>query len=182
MPSLKRDKLLSDLERERLLKRDDLDRHTRTTNEVRVKKKLSSWIKNTTFDVHIILENLPEDQIRGIIPDYAIYIIYDIAKILLNIKGYRPIEGEVNKPDDWKVVVNDKTKRPANNADIFRASILEQIINDLSSMRGEKNVISVVLALAKMSNDPYLQDKITDNERQAIERLAQAYDEFIKYR
>ena len=45
MSNLERDRLLSDLEFERLKNRSQ-EPHTRATNDGRVRRKLSAWLKN----------------------------------------------------------------------------------------------------------------------------------------
>lgn len=87
MPSLKRDRLLSDLERERLEKRDELDQHTRATNDVRVKKKLDAWLKGID-DVLYIVGHLPEDQLRKVFTDDHAFALLDLAERIMAIKRF----------------------------------------------------------------------------------------------
>jgi hypothetical protein len=62
MPGQNRDELLTKMERDRLINRENMkDKKTRAANDVRAKKKLEAWLKNVP-DVVLILKYLPEDQ------------------------------------------------------------------------------------------------------------------------
>lgn len=177
MPSLKRDRLLSDLERERLTKREALDRHTRTTNDVRVKRKLASWFK-VTDDVLRILDDLPRDQIRDITTDQDVYILFNIINDLLAIRKFYPIEGEVDKSDDWQIVIDENTKRPAENSDIMRSSMLGYYLDNLNSFHGDNNPIDEIEFLEKLDKSAKYQDRVKDEDRKAIKRLNQAREDY----
>lgn len=176
---MKREFLLSKLERDRLFTRNELTNRLRTTNETRVRKKLNAWLKNT-FDALTILDNLPEDQVKKVADPYDAYILCLALKRLLNKTGFHPIEGDVHKPEEWCVLMDDKTRRHAEDVDLFKASLLELVVDDLSSLRGEQTVIAKVMSLGKAYNDPYLKDRITEDEKRAIERLNHVWDEFFK--
>ena len=177
MPSLKRDRLLSDLERERLTKRETLDRHIRTTNDVRVKKKLSAWLKGVG-DVLKILDDLPQDQIRDITTDQDIYILFNIIQDLLLIRKYCPIEGKEDKSDDWQTVVDENTKRPSDNLDIIRSSMLGYYIKNVRRFYGEDNPLGMVGLMEELDDNPHFQGRLTDDDRKAIKRLKQAREWF----
>jgi hypothetical protein len=177
MPSLKRDSLLSDLERERLMKRDTLDRHTRSTNDVRVKRKLTAWMKNIS-DVRKILSNLPEDQIKDATHDSDIYFLFDIIENLLLKRRFYPLEGDIRYPEDWQIVIDEDTERPAENLDIIRSSLLRHRILKLMSFYDMNDPVGLVETIERMSKDPNIQNRVTDEDRKAIKRLNQAKEWF----
>lgn len=179
MPSLKRDKLLSDTERQRLTERETLDKRTRATNDVRVKRKFHDWLKSTG-DVICILDNLPEDQIRDVTNDLQIYLLLNIVEDLLIKRKFYPLEGKENKPDDWQIVIDENTKKPAKNLDIIRSSLLGYHIDILKSFCGNENPISMVEFLERMDENPKWQDRVTDEDRKSINRLKQAREEFYR--
>ncbi len=156
-----------------------MDRHTRATNDVRVKKKLVAWLKGIG-DVLRIFDNLPEDQIRDVTKDQDIYLLFNVIHHLLWIRKFYPIEGEAKKPDDWQVVVDENIKRPAVNSDIIRASLLGYYIDNLESFHGRHNPVSIVDSLEKMDANPHFHDRVTEDERKAIKRLKQAREEFYR--
>jgi hypothetical protein len=179
MPSVKRDRLLSDLERERLEKRSSLDRHTRATNDVRVKRKLAAWLKGTG-DVLRILNNLPEDQIRDVTKDLDIYMLLSVIPYLLRIRNFYPVEGEEDKPDDWVIAIDEKNRRLATNQDVMRSVLLNTYISYIRPFHGENNPVAVVELLEKFDRHPKYRDRVTDAERKSIKRLRQANDEFAR--
>lgn len=171
--------MLSDLERERIQDREKLDRHTRTTNDIRVKRKLAAWIKNIS-DVKTILDNLPEDQIRDATHDYDIYLLFNVIQDLLYRRRFYSIEGKADNPDEWKIVVDENTLRPAANTDVIRSSMLGFYLDKLKPFYGPDNPLDKVTVWEQWSKDPDFQDRLTDQERKAIERLANARKEFLE--
>lgn len=172
--------MLSDLELKRLESRSSLDRHTRTTNDVRVKRKLAAWLKGMG-DVLRILDNLPEDQIQDITNDQDIYRLLNIVNYLLYKRNFYPLYGEKDKADDWEVVIDDDITRPAENLDIIRSSELEHYITQLRLFHGlENNPIGAVEFLEMIDNHTDFRDRLTDDDRKSIKRLKQAREEFYK--
>ena len=84
MSNLERDKLLSDLEFERLMNRSK-ESHTRATNDGRVKRKLSAWLKNID-DVFFIMQKLPENQLNDVFDEKDIDKLYSIIGEAMKIK------------------------------------------------------------------------------------------------
>jgi hypothetical protein len=147
MPSVKRCRLLSDLERERLLNRGSLDRHTRVTNDIRVRRKLADWL-NGVEDVSLILDHLPKDDIQKIAcqdamdGDPAVYRLALSTVEMFRTMGHRPIIGDVGHPEGWQTITNklDKIEKvPATDADINGAAQLMIIVAALESMLGSQN-------------------------------------------
>lgn len=149
MPSVKRCRLLSDLERDRLLNRDSLDRHTRVTNDVRVRKKLLDWLKEVD-DVLLVIDKLPKDSIQKTIDDKPIFDLMYSAINLMKAKDFRPITGEIGNPESWHRVVKkdsmfeDSIKTPATDADIVRSARLYLLESMLEGMlESDNNPVSM---------------------------------------
>ena len=185
MPSVKRDRLLSDLERKRLVDRKSQDKHTRTTNDIRVKKKLAAWL-SAMNDVSLIIRKLPEDQVRDVIHDWGIYFLLHIVENMMAINNFYPIEGDAERPDEWQAVTEfDKiNKRPihtraAEDLDIVRSSMLTWHVNIQGTYLGFHNPVVKVVDLAKLYENPELCDKLTDGEKRAVKRHNKAVEEFL---
>jgi hypothetical protein len=183
MPSLKRDRLLSDLERERLETRSSLDRHTRATNDVRVKKKLSSWLKNTNDVLHII-EHLPEDQLNQIFEDEHAYRMLKLAGIIMDVRNFYPLKGKLENPEDWKIVISrspgqNPNERPATDVDIDRAWILETFFDGMNThfdTIGGKSPIRSGEFYFTLLEHPTLKEKVGPKEMRGLERILKAVE------
>jgi hypothetical protein len=193
MPSLKRDRLLSDLERERLTKRETLDRHTRTTNDVRVKRKLSAWLKGFG-DVFLCLHQLPKDQLQRILKDELVYLLLAMAIEIMKVKGFRPIVGDVMHPEEWKTenpvkweVIRGGASStvdifyPITNVDIVRSEYLTSPISKLYKMLDlSNNPVVCAVQFQEAQNDPAIQKIVKDSPhvsetyKPALERIAVA--------
>jgi hypothetical protein len=88
MSNLERDRLLSDLEYERLKNRTK-EPHTRATNDSRVRRKLSAWLKNID-EVFFIMQKLPENQLNEVLGKDDIDKLYSIIGEAMKIKDYYP--------------------------------------------------------------------------------------------
>jgi hypothetical protein len=182
MPTLRRDRLLSNLERERLENRSSCDRRIRTVNDARVRKKLAAWLMEIG-DVLSILSKLPEDQIIDATKDSDVNMLFHIIHYLLYKRKYYPIEGKIDNPNEWQIIIDENNKQPAKNSDIMRSFYIEGFLDDLMSLFvGKNNPIAKVEFLAEMDEEPSFHDRVTDGERKSIERLNQAIDEYFKER
>ena len=88
MGNQERERLLSELEFERLKNRSDQPL-TRATNDGRVRRKLSAWLKNMN-DVFFILQKLPEDQLREVLRKDDIDKLSSIILEAMRIIDYYP--------------------------------------------------------------------------------------------
>ena len=88
MSNLERERLLSDLELERLLNRSD-EPNSRATNDGRVRRKISAWLKNVD-DIFLILHKLPQDQIRSVLKPEDIDKLYAIIGEAMRTIDYYP--------------------------------------------------------------------------------------------
>ena len=166
--------LLSDMERDRLIHRPQ-DSKQRASNDVRIRKKLSSWLQTLT-DVALILEYLPEDQIvKEIVDDHDIYSFLYMSERLMEIKKFYPVVGPVENPDEWEVVIDKTTKRPAEDTDILRSKFLGERLNSLNRFIGDSSTNPVCHAskleeLERMG----LGDRIKADEIAGLRKLKQA--------
>jgi len=179
MPSLKREMLLSDVELHRLIERDTIDKRTRATNDARVRKKFTAWLRSVGY-IMKILDSLPEDQIRDVTKDVDIYALLCIIEDLLKIRKFHPIEGEDDKPDDWQIVIDENTRKPASDSDVARSSWLGIYRDRINEFYGSKNPVGIVELLARFDSHPQYRDRVTDGERESIKRVQRACAEFEK--
>ncbi len=96
--NLKRDRLLSEKERERLV--DRKDKAKLAINDGRVRKKLSNWLK-TLDEVLLIFNRLPEEQSRNVITNENAFKLLCLAARAMIVKGFYPIDGSVKDPYTW---------------------------------------------------------------------------------
>lgn len=101
MSNLERERLLSDLEFKRLMNRPP-EPNIRAANDARVRRKLSAWLKNIN-DVFIILQKLPEDQLKEVIGNEDLEKLYSIIGMGMRIKGYYP-----PALDQWRIDLERK--------------------------------------------------------------------------
>ena len=171
--------MLSDLEFERLLTRESLDKHTRATNDVRVKRKLTAWLRSTG-DVMLVLKYLQKDDIQEAVDDFAIFRLMNVAIDLLNIKGFRPIEGKEDKPDEWKAVIDKDNKELATDLDIARSYVLKDTLDTLKGLYGKENPMGIVGLLWGLDDHKEFKDRVTDDERRAINKVRAALTKYLE--
>ena len=183
MVSLKRDRLLSDLERDRLENRDTENKRISATNDVRVKKKLSDWLKDTT-DVIRIIEYLPEDQLKRVFKDEHAYRMLQLAEIIMTIRNFYPIAGKLETPEEWKAVTSRSpgqppNVRPATDVDIDRAWILERFFDNMSKhfdKIGGQSPIGAAEFCFMLLEHPTLKEKVTPAEMKGLQRILKAIE------
>ena len=164
--------LLTDSERDRLVHRSS-DSKTRASNDVRVRKKLRSWLQSLD-DIGLICEYLPEDQLSKETTDNHIFFLMSIAKSFMKIRHFLPIEGEIEKPDEWKIVTATGTKQLANDVDIDRSLKIKHVIDDIMLFHGENNPIDTVSLLSRLKSQPEFKNRLTEADLKAIERVTEA--------
>lgn len=134
--------LLTATERERLIDRSpDANQDIRKRNDLIVRNKLKSWLKNAE-DVNFILHHLPTRQISKAVTDEDVYELLDIVKALLAILDFIPVEKNsynqyiVVKPVDTKHTYYPPREFPkeawvrlANETDYERSRLLSQYLD-----------------------------------------------------
>lgn len=79
--------MLTDVEKERLTNRDELDTKTKARNEFVVRNKLKSWLDDST-DVLYVLEHLEDRQLRKIIADDNAFTLYELTEKITTILNF----------------------------------------------------------------------------------------------
>lgn len=170
LPGQKRNELLTQTERERLITRRDMkDAKKRIANDARAKKKLSAWADNLS-DVELILENLPEETSGSAIEEINIYQLLNIIGDLLRIKKFRRVTGDVAKLDSWHTA----PARPAENLDIARAALLSIFFKGLTQHIGANNPCMLAMGWLPVYVDSTLRARLTNEERQSVEKCIDA--------
>jgi len=164
--------LLSEIERDRLRRRPP-DAKTRASNDVRIRKKLRSWIHDLD-DIALICEYLPEDQLAKEMADNDVYFLMSIAKSFMKTLKFMPIVGKVDQPEGWKIKSNSGIEYPVSDMDIDRSLTIKKIIDDIMPYHGWYNPIDSVLELSRMESIPELKNKITEGDRKGLERVREA--------
>lgn len=196
MVSQKRDKLLSDLEKDRLKNRNSLESRTRATNDIRVKRKLSAWL-NGIDDVLLILEHLPKEDIQKVAYDVAVIRLATAAIEMMRIMGYHPMVGDVGHPEGWQMITKnwDEIRSgniatgPATDTDIIRTADLTMLALMLESMLDmANNPVSAAINYKISKDNPAVVDalkrtpEILSAYQKALDRLSEAGKAVIKER
>ena len=164
--------LLTDSERERLINRSS-DSKTLASNDVRVRKKLRSWLQSLD-DIALICEYLPEDQLTKELTDNQIFFLMDLARNFMEIRHFLPIVGDIKNPDVWKIVTATGAKQLANDVDIERSLKIKHVIDDIMLFHGHDNPIDTVSLLFKLESKPEFKNRLTEADLKAIERVREA--------
>ncbi|OPX77358.1 MAG: hypothetical protein A4E48_00318 [Methanosaeta sp. PtaU1.Bin060] len=101
--NLKRDRILTEKERARLINRKEDPK--RSINDARVRRKLSNWLK-TLDEAFLILNHLPSDQSWDIITNEDVLELLCLAGRAMRIKSYFPVFGEANDPFAWETDID----------------------------------------------------------------------------
>jgi hypothetical protein len=172
MPGQKRDELLTEKERLRLINRQDADdKKIRAANDIRAKKKLSSWLKNIP-DVLLILDKLPEDYIREVLVDNDIFKLFKLTEKVIHIKDFTPIDGRL--VDESWIGHNGEV----GDLDIWRASKLQSHIKKLIEFNGHRNPLidMEIFEQKEKHSDLY---NLTEEERRGAARVRRAIESMI---
>jgi hypothetical protein len=141
--------MLSTTERERLMDRDskekDTDSQIKASNDAKVRRKLASWLKEDLDDVHLIINKLPEDQLKRVfrsLKDEQIAVLFDVSEKLMDILGYHGIEGSWQDRSTWHVTKEGKTI-PATDKDIKQSLIVAEHAQALKKHRTGDRIIAL---------------------------------------
>ena len=174
---------LSPKEEEGLINRPT-NAHERATNDVRVRKKLAAWLKEFDDMTEIFL-CLPPEQLRKELSDIHVHRLSFFLITAMDVLNFHPIVGEIDKPDDWKTILDVSANRfemlasgrahyrsrAAENEDITRTLLLVDAFNELNLFFGNNNPVVEAVQLEKLEDDPKLRSRLTDGERRGIERV-----------
>lgn len=167
---------LSPKEREGLLNRP-ANSHERATNDVRVRKKLAAWLKEAD-DIKLIFDNLPEEQLRKEVSGDHFEFFLSLAIGAMKCLDIGRIEGKIDEPEEWAVVIDEKDKRLATDSDIIDALSHNDRLNVLKSLSSP--VIEEALFLDKLDKSPKYHNRVTDSERNGIERVNKAIRDYME--
>ena len=166
---------LSPKEREGLLNRPS-NAHERATNDVRVRKKLAAWLKEAS-DIKLIFEHLPIEQLRKELSADSPEFFLNLAIGAMTCLDIGRIDGKIDEPEEWAVVIDEKNKRFASDSDIINALIINSRLDVLKTLSSP--VIEEALFLEKMDKNPKFHNRVTDSERIGIERVNKAIRDYM---
>jgi len=165
MPGQKREELLTKMERDRLNSRLVMkDKKARAANDIRVRKKLSAWLKNIP-DVLLILGKIPNDQIREELSDDDIYKLFILIEASMNIGKFSPIVGRI---EDERWIGYNGT---AEDLDIWRSWNTWNHIERMYDLCGRGNPVEEFNVLDMMDADEKFHDYITEEQRRGVRRI-----------
>lgn len=169
MPGQKREELLTKMERDRLNGRSEMkDKKARAANDIRVKKKLSAWLKNIP-DILLILNRLPADQIREVLSDNDVFRLFKLTETAMSTLNFSPVDGRI-----WDERWISSKPGGATDLDISRSYYTYEHVKEMYDFLGHRNPVIDFDHLNPLENDPDFRDKITEEERRGIERIRRA--------
>lgn len=169
--------LLSDLERNRLVKRKtEKDSKIKTTNDMRVRRKVAEWFAQLD-DVILASRYLPDDQFESLFTDSHILRLLNLAAGMMHVKRYLPIIGNPGKPETWEVKINNFERRPALDIDIARAGHLDNVTDFIRSVQlGIDTPISKATLIHNLEASNFIEDirKLPEDYLTAYKRVSEA--------
>ncbi|MDD1752013.1 MAG: hypothetical protein LUQ38_02845 [Methanotrichaceae archaeon] len=162
---------LSPQEKERLINRPT-NPHDRATNDFKVRRKLMNWLKDLPDMMHVF-RKLPPEQLRKELRDQDVYDFLEIAERMLSALEFHRVEGELEQPKSWKVIVDEDTQRIAENEDIKRAANIGSHIDKLDRYFGRtsKNPIFKAITYEAWLDHPLLKGHVTKLDDAGMKRL-----------
>ena len=167
--NLKRDKLLSEKERERLM--DRKDKSMAAINDTRVRKKLSNWLK-TLEEISLIFNHLPEEQSRSAVTNENVFALLCLSIRAMKIKEFYPIEGNANDPYTWETDF-DRCK-PINfgkcNTELYKAKFGNYIAPSRGGLgRFDKQIVNILQTGVAMDIIGFIKGlRIDPNDSEAV--------------
>ena len=160
--------MLSELERDRLVNRRDQTPRDRATNDMRVRKKVSTWLKDIP-DVLLALNKLPADQMRDVLSDNDIYRLFKLTEKSMNALSFSPVDGRI-----WDERWISSQPGGATDLDISRSYYTYEYVKEMYDFLGRRNPVIDFDNLERLERDPEFRDKVTQEERRGIERIRRA--------
>jgi len=165
--------MLSELEKDRLINRNAQTPRDRATNDMRVRKKLSAWLKNIP-DVLLALEKLPRDQTSNVLSDEDVFKLFTLTEEAIHVRGFSLIEGRISWPK-WSGYSGEVT-----DLDIWRSWHLHKHIHKLLDFHGHRNPLWDWDVLHPMEEDKHFRERISPEELRGMERIKHALKIFSK--
>jgi hypothetical protein len=170
--------MLSPEERKRLKERDsnEMDSQIKASNDARARRKLKAWLKDDLDDVYLILDKLPEDQLRRVFADDHVFKLLDLAERIMAIKRFAFMWGDIENPEKWKVAgrPGEGPNKLAEDQDIIRSFLLRRHIDALYDFYGHDTPINAFMELDRLDLDKEFHDKVTEKERAGLKRIREA--------
>jgi hypothetical protein len=166
---------LSPKEREGLLNRPS-NSHERATNDVRIRKKLAAWLKDAD-DIQLIFEYLPKEQLRKELSEDNPDFFLNLAIGAMRCLEIGRIEGKIDEPEEWIVVIDEKNKRLATDSDIINALGINSRLEPFEAISSP--LLEEARFLDKMDKNPKFHDRVTYSERKGIERVNKAIRDYM---
>ncbi len=133
--------MLTTKEKERLANRENETPSVRARNELVIRNKLGTWLSDLE-DVILILEQLPEKQLRTVFADDEIvYKIFDLAKKGPTLRKFNQIFGTPDKPFVVNYNNEDGRVRAANYEDVERACFVQDLIDEMKELYGTEQTL-----------------------------------------
>jgi hypothetical protein len=134
---------------------------------MRVRKKLSAWLKDIS-DVLLIVDKLPEDQVREVVSDNDIFNLFKLTETSMGISIFSPVEGRI-----WDERWISTRPGGATDLDISRSFNTYNHVKRMYNFLGLKNPIIDFDNLERLERDPDFRDRLTEEERRGIDRIRQ---------
>jgi hypothetical protein len=178
--------MLTNIERERLENRGSIDSATRARNELIVRNKLEKWL-NDSLDADIIMDHLPEKQIKKLLTDGHAFILLSVAIKTMSLLDFRPVEGNITNPDSWHITTEEIDReseerkfntRPATDIDIARSILMDCYLDEINGFVSKSDPAVYAWILSRRENHPGNDRKIKEEERMAINRVNVANENY----
>ena len=162
--------MLTELERDRLLHRNEVDSRKRANNDTKVRQKFKDWL-GSLVEAQLIFKHLPLDKIKKLISDDDAYSLFELSMYTMAARDFSPIIGEIEDAASWKTVVgksdfNENITQTASNTDIVRSAYLTVLLGKLEYLlRSDRNPVAAIMRfkLAELNDSPEFSVFLKDN-------------------
>jgi hypothetical protein len=163
--------MLSPEERNRLEERysEEMNSQVKASNDARARRKLAKWLGEDLDDVFLIIEKLPNDQLKKVVSNAAVWHLLALYEKSMEIMKISPLTGEIDKPEDWTTL-----GKPAKDIDIWWAFLLYRQLDHFRSFYGNRNPITEAQMIYLLNGDEKYRDRVTEEERAGLRRIRSA--------
>lgn len=179
--------MLSSTERDRLAKRndDDMDVQVRASNDLRIKKKMATWLEEDLDDMLLCLRKMPNDRLKKMVKDEHIFALLGLVEELLKIKEFHSIYGEFRDPSNWGITdtcgdsrgwrcdPRSLNKKPSD-LDIWRSVVLNEHKEAIEGFLGSNNPVRMFASTVQFASDPRFKEHIQPGDIAGMERIKEA--------